>query len=67
MTADPVGYGFVIRGSRPVYVHSVDHSGPAAEAGLQVSIINNFASYVYIILVRKMILLIFTKCQCITL
>ena len=36
MTSDPVGYGFVIRGSRPVYVHTVDPSGPAAAAGLQV-------------------------------
>ena len=37
VTSDPVGYGFVIRGSRPVYVHTVDPSGPAAAAGLQVS------------------------------
>ena len=36
VTSDPVGYGFVIRGSRPVYVHTVDPSGPAAAAGLQV-------------------------------
>ena len=37
VTSDPVGYGFVIRGSRPVYVHTVDPSGPASSAGLQVS------------------------------
>lgn len=37
VVSDPVGYGFVIRGSRPVYVHTVDPSGPAASAGLQVS------------------------------
>lgn len=36
VVSDPVGYGFVIRGSRPVYVHTVDPSGPAANAGLQV-------------------------------
>ncbi|XP_041379445.1 DEP domain-containing mTOR-interacting protein-like [Gigantopelta aegis] len=36
VVSDPVGYGFVIRGSRPVYVHTVDPSGPAASAGLQV-------------------------------
>ena len=38
VTSDPVGYGFVIRGSRPVYVHTVDPSGPAAAAGLTVSL-----------------------------
>ncbi|XP_019854510.1 PREDICTED: DEP domain-containing mTOR-interacting protein-like [Amphimedon queenslandica] len=36
IVSDPVGYGFVIRGSRPVYVHTVDPSGPAASIGLQV-------------------------------
>ena len=36
VVSDPVGYGFVIRGSRPVYVHTVDPSGPAAAVGLQV-------------------------------
>ena len=36
--SDSVGYGFVIRGSRPVYVHIVDPSGPAAAAGLQVGV-----------------------------
>jgi hypothetical protein len=36
VVSDPVGYGFVIRGSHPVYVHTVDPSGPAAMAGLQV-------------------------------
>lgn len=35
VVSDPVGYGFVIRGSRPVYVHSVDPNGPAAAAGLK--------------------------------
>jgi len=37
VVSDPVGYGFVIRGNSPVYVHSVDPMGPAATAGLQVS------------------------------
>ena len=36
MVSDPVGYGFVIRGSRPVYVHAVDPNGPAHAAGLKV-------------------------------
>jgi len=36
IVSDPVGYGFVIRGSKPVYVHTIDPSGPAAAAGLQV-------------------------------
>ena len=35
--SDPVGYGFVIHGNSPVYVHSVDPMGPAAAAGLNVS------------------------------
>ena len=37
IVSDPVGYGFVIRGSRPVYIHTIDPSGPAAAAGLEVS------------------------------
>ncbi|XP_065905940.1 DEP domain-containing mTOR-interacting protein-like [Dysidea avara] len=36
VVSDPVGYGFVIRGNSPVYVHSVDPMGPAAAAGLQI-------------------------------
>ena len=34
--SDPVGFGFVIRGGRPVHVHTVDPTGPAASSGLQV-------------------------------
>jgi S1-C subfamily serine protease len=36
VVSDPVGYGFVIRGSRPVYVHGVDPNGPASASGLKV-------------------------------
>ena len=35
--SDPVGFGFVIRGNGPVYVKTVDPTGPAAQAGLKVS------------------------------
>lgn len=35
---DPVGYGFVIRGSSPTYVQAVDPMGPAIRAGLKVRI-----------------------------
>lgn len=34
--SDQVGYGFVIRGNSPVYVHCVDPMGPAAAAGLHI-------------------------------
>ena len=34
--SDPVGFGFVIRGNGPVYVKTVDPTGPAAQAGLKV-------------------------------
>ena len=33
---DAVGYGFVVRGSMPVYVQTVDPNGPGAAAGIKV-------------------------------
>lgn len=36
MQQDQVGFGFVLRGSAPCYVHTIDPWGPAAAAGLQV-------------------------------
>ena len=33
---DAVGYGFVVRGTMPVYVQTVDPDGPAANAGVKV-------------------------------
>ena len=47
VVSDPVGYGFVIRGSRPVYVHAVDPNGPAKAAGLNVSSLTLYM-YMYI-------------------
>ena len=35
---DDVGYGFVLRGTSPCYVHTIDPLGPAAAAGLKVSL-----------------------------
>ena len=40
--SDPVG--FVIRGNGPVYVKTVDPTGPAAQAGLKVKIVVHFVS-----------------------
>lgn len=37
ITADSVGYGFIVRGDGPVFVKAVDPGGPAAAAGLKVS------------------------------
>lgn len=34
--SDAVGFGFVVRGSSPVYVQTIDPKGPAAAAGLKV-------------------------------
>lgn len=34
-----MGFGFVIRGEGPVYVKTVDPTGPAAQAGLKVYLI----------------------------
>lgn len=34
--SDAVGFGFVVRGSSPVYIQTVDPKGPAAAAGLKV-------------------------------
>jgi S1-C subfamily serine protease len=36
VTSDAVGFGFIIRGRGPVYVHTVDDHGPAAAAGMTV-------------------------------
>ena len=37
VTSDAVGFGFIIRGRGPVYIHTVDENGPAAATGLTVS------------------------------
>ncbi|XP_068750320.1 DEP domain-containing mTOR-interacting protein-like isoform X1 [Montipora capricornis] len=34
--SDAVGFGFVVRGTSPVYIQTVDPKGPAAAAGLKV-------------------------------
>ena len=51
VASDPVGFGFVIRGEGPVYVKTVDPTGPAAAVGLKVCIcnINNLISIKYIV------------------
>ena len=36
IASDAVGFGFVIRGEGPVFVKTVDPTGPAAAAGLKV-------------------------------
>ncbi|XP_071952437.1 DEP domain-containing mTOR-interacting protein-like [Antedon mediterranea] len=36
ITSDSVGYGFIVRGSAPCYIQTVDPTGPAAEKGLKV-------------------------------
>ena len=40
IASDSVGFGFVIRGEGPVYIKTVDPTGPAAKAGLQVTATN---------------------------
>ncbi|XP_033831337.1 DEP domain-containing mTOR-interacting protein-like [Periophthalmus magnuspinnatus] len=36
IVGDAVGWGFVVRGSRPCYIQAVEPSGPAAAAGIRV-------------------------------
>ncbi|XP_075776296.1 DEP domain-containing mTOR-interacting protein isoform X2 [Pelodiscus sinensis] len=36
VVGDAVGWGFVVRGSKPCYIQAVDPSGPAAAAGMKV-------------------------------
>ncbi|KAJ8000144.1 hypothetical protein DPEC_G00201790 [Dallia pectoralis] len=36
IVGDAVGWGFVIRGSRPCHIQAVDPSGPAAAVGIKV-------------------------------
>lgn len=33
---DAVGWGFVVRGSKPCHIQAVDPGGPAAAAGMKV-------------------------------
>ncbi|MGH0141769.1 UNVERIFIED_CONTAM: hypothetical protein FKN15_074656 [Acipenser sinensis] len=37
IVGDAVGWGFVVRGSKPCHIQAVDPSGPAAAAGMKVS------------------------------
>lgn len=38
VVGDAVGWGFVVRGSKPCHVQAVDPSGPAAAAGMKVTL-----------------------------
>lgn len=37
IVGDAVGWGFVVRGSKPCHIQAVDPGGPAAAAGMKVS------------------------------
>uniref|UniRef100_A0A803T438 DEP domain containing MTOR interacting protein n=1 Tax=Anolis carolinensis TaxID=28377 RepID=A0A803T438_ANOCA len=41
IVGDAVGWGFVVRGSKPCHVQAVDPSGPAAAAGMKVTLITS--------------------------
>ncbi len=36
IVGDAVGWGFVVRGSKPCHIQAVDPGGPAAAAGMKV-------------------------------
>ncbi|KAG8537440.1 hypothetical protein GDO81_024522, partial [Engystomops pustulosus] len=36
IVSDAVGWGFVVRGSKPCHIQAVDPSGPAASAGMKI-------------------------------
>lgn len=38
IVGDAVGWGFVVRGSKPCHIQAVDPSGPAAAAGMKVAL-----------------------------
>lgn len=38
---DAVGWGFVVRGSKPCHIQAVDPGGPAAAAGMKVRYIQS--------------------------
>ncbi|XP_066873639.1 DEP domain-containing mTOR-interacting protein isoform X3 [Kogia breviceps] len=40
IVGDAVGWGFVVRGSKPCHIQAVDPSGPAAAAGMKVTGLN---------------------------
>lgn len=45
IVGDAVGWGFVVRGSKPCHIQAVDPSGPAAAAGMKVSSQNGMISH----------------------
>lgn len=44
IVGDAVGWGFVVRGSKPCHIQAVDPSGPAAAAGMKVGSQNGMIS-----------------------
>lgn len=44
IVGDAVGWGFVVRGSKPCHIQAVDPSGPAAAAGMKVGFQNGMIS-----------------------
>ncbi|KAJ8306032.1 hypothetical protein KUTeg_016577 [Tegillarca granosa] len=53
--SDSVGYGLVVRGDGPTYVQTVDPTGPAAAAGIKVSMATFFVIIQYPFKVRQYI------------
>lgn len=45
IVGDAVGWGFVVRGSKPCHIQAVDPSGPAAAAGMKVGSQNGMISH----------------------
>lgn len=47
IVGDAVGWGFVVRGSKPCHIQAVDPSGPAAAAGMKVRFLNGIIYWGY--------------------
>lgn len=65
IVGDAVGWGFVVRGSKPCHIQAVDPSGPAAAAGMKVGVQNKMIDPCSCWLVKSLGCLYFGRKRCV--